>query len=71
MNLDDHKTRKNRKFGQNRFVNINYPESAADKYWRFEEFASDNKINRSSFVRALIKEFLDKRSRLTIRQEDE
>ena len=60
MNLDDHKTRKDKKPGQARFVSVYWArELDEDEYWRFEKFVKENTINPSSFIRALIKEFLD------------
>jgi len=60
MNLDDHKQRKDKRSAKARFVSVYWArELDENEYWRFEKFVKDNEINRSSFIRALIKEFLD------------
>lgn len=56
MNLDNH-----RRLGKARNgININWPVTEKDDYFEFERFIVTNDLNRSSFIRGLIKDFLEK-----------
>ena len=55
MKLSDHKLKAKTRSG----ININWPEGSDEEFIRFERFVVENSINRASFIRALIKDYLD------------
>ena len=47
-----------------------WPEGSDEEFIRFERFVVENSINRASFIRALIKDYLDGHPIETIRNND-